>query len=145
MGLKNVDISELYDLFQERRGCYFVCCDIRGLMQINQISRRAGDLAILEAMNRISGVVGEEDVLFRMGGDEFCVLTNSRERAYAEELAEKIKAGNGKTYSFEEKEISLSLYTAVICPEKKSVNYADLYTGLQDALWNAVQKEKREQ
>ena len=80
---KNVDISELYDLLKERKKCYFVCCDICHLIPINEISRKAGDLAILEAMKRISEAAGEEDVMFRIGGDEFVLLTNSGDEAYA--------------------------------------------------------------
>lgn len=48
---RNVDISQLYDLFQERRECYFICCDIKHLVPINELSRRAGDLAILESIS----------------------------------------------------------------------------------------------
>lgn len=145
MGFRNVDISELYDLFKERNGCYFVCCDIVGLMQINRISHKAGDLAILESMNRMNRVVGEEDVVFRIGGDEFCILTDSRERVYAEEIEKKLQAQNGETYSFEGQEIPLALHTAVMCPEKKNIKYADLYTDLQDALQNAIREGKRGQ
>lgn len=48
MERRHVDINELYDLFQERQDCYFVLCDIKHLTFINEISRKAGDLAILE-------------------------------------------------------------------------------------------------
>ena len=50
---KHVDISELYDLFVTRKDCYFVCSDIKSLIPINNISHKAGDLAILESMNRM--------------------------------------------------------------------------------------------
>ena len=66
---KRVDISELYDLFVQRRGCYFVCCDIDHLIPINEISNKAGDLAILESLRRMEAVAGAEDVIFRIGGD----------------------------------------------------------------------------
>ena len=50
-GRRNVDISEMYDVFVQRKNCYFVCCDIKSLVPINEIAYKAGDLAILEAMN----------------------------------------------------------------------------------------------
>ena len=50
---KNVDISELYELFRNRKNCYFVCCDIKSLMPINEISIKAGDLALSETMKRM--------------------------------------------------------------------------------------------
>ena len=85
MQRRHVDISELYDLFQERKDCLFICSDIKYMTRINDISRKAGDLAILEQMRRLTAVSGEEDVVFRIGGDEFCILTASSDRTYAEQ------------------------------------------------------------
>lgn len=42
--------SEMYDLFVQRKSCYFVCCDVKSLDPINKIAYKAGDLAILEAV-----------------------------------------------------------------------------------------------
>lgn len=113
MSRRQVDISELFDLFQERKDCYFVCCDIKHMMSYNDISRKAGDLAILEQMRRMVEASGEEDVVFRIGGDEFCVLTASKERAHAEQIAERIIAGNGKSFAYKERQIPLSLYVTI--------------------------------
>lgn len=77
---KHIDISELYDYFSRRKNCYIICCDIRNLIVINNISRRAGDLAILEALRRMNDAAGEDDIVFRIGGDEFAMLTNSEEQ-----------------------------------------------------------------
>ena len=83
---KYVDISELYDLFIERNDCYFVCCDIKSLVPINDISRKAGDLAIIESLNRINNVAGPEDIVFRIGGDEFIMIMETGDVNKVEEL-----------------------------------------------------------
>lgn len=111
--MKKVDISELYDLFKARHDCYFVCCDIRHLIPINEISRTAGDLAIIEAMNRMNGAAGDEDVVFRIGSDEFVLLTDNDDIAYAESVAAKIEALNGTPFTYEDQEIPLTLYIAI--------------------------------
>lgn len=139
MGLKNVDISELYDLFKSRIGCYFVCCDIKNMIQINEISHKAGDLAILETMDRMNRTAGDADLVFRIGGDEFCILTDSRDQAYAEEIAEKIRSMNGEAFSFEGREIILTLYATTTSLEQKNIRYADLYR----ELCNAIEEEKK--
>ena len=77
-GRKHVDITELYDLFRDRKECYFVWCDIKSLLPINEISHKAGDLAILEVLKRMEKVAGDEDIVFRIGGDEFVLLTNDK-------------------------------------------------------------------
>ena len=129
---KPVDISELYDLFRERRDCYFVCADIRSLNPINEISRKAGDLAILEAMKRLSENAGEDDIVFRIGGDEFVILTNTADIAEAESLAEKISVKNGESFCFEGREIPLTLHLAVTTVNVK--RYSDLFTRLHTAI-----------
>lgn len=90
---KQMDISELYDLFQERKTCWFVLCDIRQLMALNEISHKAGDMAIVEALRRVQEAAGENDVVFRIGGDEFALLTDSGAKEYADSLV-KIRSGN---------------------------------------------------
>lgn len=131
---KNVDISEMYDLFKERSSCWFVCCDIQRLIPINDISFKAGDLAILEAMKRISEAAGDDDVMFRIGGDEFAVLTGSEDREYAEKIAESIIARNGETFDFEGRKIPLSLYASVTRSETKNVKYSELFQKLHSAI-----------
>lgn len=138
MGNRHVDISELYDLFQERKDCYFVCCDIKEMIRINEISHKTGDLAIIEAMDRMSAVAGEGDVVFRIGGDEFCILTDSREEAYAENIAEAIRARNGETFSGGDGEVALSLHTTAVRLEQKRVCYDELYAGLHEAMREAI-------
>lgn len=131
---KQVDISELYDLFQERRGCCFVCCDIKHMTHINRISHKAGDLAIIEAMGRMRDAAGAEDVVFRIGGDEFCILTDSGDRAYAEELSEQILRRNEENFLWEGREIGLHLYTTVVVLNRERIKYDELFAGLHEAI-----------
>lgn len=131
---KNVDISELYDLFIERRDCYFVCCDIKGLVPINEISRKAGDLAILETMKRMNEAAQEKDIVFRIGGDEFALLTNSNDMNYASAIAQKIKEKNMQGFCFEEKEVPLSLHVGIAKFNKSPLKYNELFEQLHTAL-----------
>lgn len=131
---KNVDISELYELFQTRRNCFFICCDIDRLIPINEISHKAGDLAILEALYRMEEAAGDEDVIFRIGGDEFALLTGSEEADYAEKIAERIRGNNGKAFDYEGKAIPLSLYVAVTKFTSGKVRYHDLYEKLHNTI-----------
>src|SRR5574344_2557745 len=102
---KKVDISELYDFFRERRECYFVGIDIKNLVPINEISHDAGDLAIITALNRLENAVGNEDAVFRIGGDEFVALTASKDKVYAENIVKNVLSQNGETFKCGNKEI----------------------------------------
>ncbi|MBO4747521.1 MAG: helix-turn-helix domain-containing protein [Clostridiales bacterium] len=132
------DISDLYDLFQTRKDCWFVCADIRNLIPINDISRKAGDLAILESMNRMEAVAEEDDIVFRIGGDEFVILTNSTDKEAARAKMNKLLERNGECINFEGKDIPLSLYGSIVQLGRKTVRYNELFT----ALWEAIASSK---
>ena len=127
---RTVDISELYDFFKSRKDCWFVCGDIVSLIPINNISRKAGDIAISEALRRMESVCGPEDIVFRIGGDEFALLTNSSEQAYAEELKDKILAMNGAIIPYDEEEIPMSLYAKIIKLENDALRYSEIFPKL---------------
>lgn len=131
---KHVDITELYDLFKDRKECYFVCCDIKSLIPINEISIKAGDMAILEALKRIEGAAGEEDVVFRIGGDEFALLTNSKDILYASNIADSILSMNGQTFTYEGKKIPLYLYATVTRYMGSVMKYDDLFVSLHTTI-----------
>lgn len=127
---KNVDISELYDLFIARRNCYFVCSDIQGLVGFNEISRKAGDLAIIEALRRMEMAAGEEDYVFRIGADEFVMMTNSSDAEYANAIAEKVLQCNGQTFAYEGRELKLGLYVSVVKLNGNEMRYKELFDTL---------------
>lgn len=133
-GRKRVDISELYDLFVTRRDCWFVCCDTRSLTSINAISRKAGDLALLETMRRMCDAAGEEDVVFRIGGDEFVLLTDSKFREHAEEIAQSLRSHEGECFEYEGMQIALGLRVGVTRFEGERIMYDELFTGLHKVL-----------
>ena len=127
---RHLDISEMYDLFVQRKNCYFVCCDIKGLISINDIAYKAGDIAILESLNRMEREAGEEDIVFRIGSDEFVMLTNSDDKTYADDICNRIEAYNGQPIIYEGQEIPLSLYVGPVKYEGSNVRYKDLYEQL---------------
>ncbi len=131
---RKYDISELYDLFCQRRHCYFVCCDIKSLIPINEISYKAGDLAIIEAMNRMNKASKANDIVFRIGGDEFVMLTDSIDEAYANEICEKIRACNGETFDYDGQAIPLNLHVANAVYNGRNMKYSELFGQLQKAI-----------
>ena len=137
---KNVDISELYDLFIARRDCYFVCSDIQGLIGFNEISRKAGDLAIIEAMRRMEEAAGEEDYVFRIGADEFVMMTNSKDIADANAVAEKVLQYNGQTFPYEDGELELGLYVSVVKLNGNEMRYKELFDTLHTQILESKSK-----
>lgn len=137
---KNVDISELYDLFIARRDCYFVCSDIQGLVSFNEISRKAGDLAIIEAMRRMEAAAGEEDYVFRIGADEFVMMTNSKDVEYANSIAKKVLDCNGETFPYDDRELKLGLYVSVVKLNGDEIRYKELFDTLHSQILESKYK-----
>lgn len=131
---RQIDISELYDLITERRGNYLIASDIKSLLPINNIAFEAGDIAIITAMERLDSVCGENDILFRVGGDEFVVLTASDDIKYVEKMMEDVMALNGKEFKYESMSIPLSLYCTCFKLEAKPIKYAELFSMVQKEL-----------
>jgi AraC family transcriptional regulator len=131
---KKVDISELYDLLKERKNCYFVGVDIKGLISFNAISREAGDIAILTALNRLETASGDDDVVFRIGSDEFVSLTNSEDEEYAEKIVHEILSRNGEPIKYEGKDLPLSVYVTSYKVDCDNLKYADLFSQMQRKL-----------
>lgn len=131
---RQVDISELYDLIQERRQCYCVCCDIKNMIGLNEISYKAGDLGILETIRRMQEASQDGDIVFRIGGDEFVVLTQSEDILYAEDIAKKILSHNGETYDVDGQQVPLRLYASVTKLNGKSIKYHELFTQLHKTI-----------
>lgn len=128
---RTLDISELYDFFKARKDCYFVCCDIVSMEGINAVSREAGDIAILTAMKRMEECGGDEDVVFRIGSDEFVMLTNSADKNYAEEVCAKIRARNGELIDYKTADVPLKLYATSVKVELENLRYNELFNQLQ--------------
>ena len=139
MERRHVDISEMYDLFVQRKNCYFVVCDIHSLIPINEISYKAGDMAILEALNRMEREAGEEDIVFRIGGDEFVMLTSSEKVEYADGICERIRTLNGQPIIFEGQEIPLHLWVGTVKFEGSGLRYRDLYEQLHTKIQDTKQ------
>ena len=131
---KKVDISELYDVLKSRKDCYIVGVDIKRLVPINNISSKAGDIAILTALKRLESASGPDDIVFRIGGDEFVSFTNSTDITYAESIAEKVISHNGEPIDFEGQSIPLSLYATCYRLEGTNLRYSEVFQTMQTML-----------
>jgi len=128
MSRKRTDLSELYQILKERKDCYIICLDMIGLTEINNISRNAGDKAIAEAVRRMDEASNDDMLFFRIGGDEFVIVTNYTDADDAVKLAESIVAQNGNTITCDGVEISVGLRAGITKVSLGSnVRYAELF------------------
>ena len=140
--MRKYDITELYDLVSQARGTYMLAFDIQNLVPINEISRKAGDIAIRESMRRIEDAAGEKMLFFRIGGDEFALVTGLADEAEADAVAKKVTDRNGEAVDWEGRKIPLSLYSAKMKIEDKAIRYSELYPEIYNALISAKRQSE---
>lgn len=138
MARKRVDMSGAYDFLREKRGSYVLCFDIQGLVPINAISTKAGDLAILACASRISGAASDDMLMMRIGGDEFALVTGLYDPDAAKAVSETVLKHNGETFQFEDQAIPLSLYCGITAiPE--SLRYGEFFSELHQTILQSKQ------
>jgi AraC family transcriptional regulator len=134
MAKRQFDITRLYEYLQERDGKYVVCFDIFGLDSINKIGHKAGDLVIAEAFGRIDRETGDGELLFRVGGDEFALITDYDSREQVQEAIQRVLRANGSPVVYNATEIPVAMRAAAIRMRRENMKYSKLFTTLCDAI-----------
>ena len=132
---RKVDITELYDELKKLGGTYVLCADICNLKQTNDTyGYTAGDLIIAEAARRIDSALSDNMLMFRIGRDEFVVLTGYDSLADAEALAREITALNGNHVSYDGKEIPLSMRIGISKVPGGGISYKETFDKMHDTI-----------
>ena len=135
MARKKVDLSEAYEMFRQMQGTCIVCFDMIGLHPINeQISREAGDKAILEMARRIDSTATDDMLVLRIGGDEFALVTGMTEMDEAEEAMRKVLAFNGQPILWNGREIPLSLRAGIARIPTGDLRYNELFVQMHQSI-----------
>lgn len=130
MTRKIVDISELYGILKERSDCYIMCFDIVELMRINEeIGRAAGDKTIAECVRRIDEAASDNMLFFRIGGDEFVLVTDFESADDAAVLAKKITSKNFEEIDCDGTLVKVAMRVGITkVSTGKSLRYSELFT-----------------
>lgn len=131
---KRVDVSELYDALRQAAGTYVLCFDMVHLMEINEISPEAGDLAIVECLRRMDHETPEDMLLFRVGGDEFALVTGLRDQQEAQAVGDRILARNGESVTWKGREIPVSMYMGLLRLTEGPLRYQELFAQLHTVI-----------
>lgn len=142
MSRRKVDLSELYDLLKNRTDSYVLCFDMIQMDAINKNhGSEAGDKAILECLRRIDNLSDDSCLLFRIGGDEFALVTNLQDMKEVEKLAKKITALNGQPVIHNNIEIPIGMRVGCTKIVGSNIRYKDLYADLYKAIEAAKEND----
>lgn len=132
---RRVDITELYRELQETdHDSYVLCFDVEKFDSVNKnYGRKAGDAALTEIFHRIDAAAGDNMSAFRIGGDEFALVTGLSDTKAVDETAEKVIKLNGRSFTAEGHDIPLSVRVGALKLGKGSrhINYSELFDRMQ--------------
>ena len=132
---RKVDISHLYDELKKLGGTYVLCADVYHLKPINDTyGHAAGDLVLAETAERIDSEISNEMLMFRIGRDEFVVVTGYSSALDAENLANKITISNGKPIVYDGKEIPVSMRIGINKIPSGGLSYKEILDKMHDTI-----------
>ena len=138
---RKVDLTELYDLLKKRTDKYVLCFDIIRFQMVNDTyGREAGDQVIIECLRRIDSLSEDNSILFRIGGDEFALVTDLDDALQAERLAAKITELNDQTIELNHQSIPVGMLVGVTKIDARAFRYKDLFENLDRTIEEAKQK-----
>ena len=99
-----------------------------------------GDLLLVEASKRLQSCLRSEDVLARMGGDEFtCILANSPNRSNVESLASRMIDVLSRPYIFQNHKITCGVSIGIANYPSDAIDSVTLLKFADAAMYKAKQ------
>lgn len=129
-----------------REGCNMalMLVDLDGFKRVNDtLGHDRGDLLLKQVAERLKLAVREQDVLCRIGGDEFCVVVNSISgEQTARTIAERILAGLSLPYQLLDDRAMISASIGIALYPDDGGNEQTLFKHADEALYRAKQDGK---
>ncbi|MBM7562464.1 HD domain-containing phosphohydrolase [Fusibacter tunisiensis] len=125
--LKRLDVERNYPL------C-LIMADVNGLKLINDsFGHTVGDELLIKVADVLKEACREDEIISRIGGDEFVILVPNMPSAHAEVLIDRVKAIS-KTVNVNSIDISVSFGWAV--KEKSSQSIDEIFNEAEDLMYS---------
>ena len=90
--IKQAELSQTNDELKKLLPISFIVCDIDGLKIVNDThGHETGNEYILLCYNKIKSAIRQDDLIFRLGGDEFLIILPNTEKNAVERIVSSIE------------------------------------------------------
>jgi diguanylate cyclase len=101
-------------------GCVIVFCDLNGFKTINdRLGHSAGDLVLVQVSRRLRSCVREEDLVSRVGGDEFVIMFGNTPMAYVEQICNRIADIMARPVNLPGAQVTVSISAGIAVAEQE--------------------------
>lgn len=133
------------EMARARRGeddLSLVVLDMDNFKNVNdQFGHAAGDHVLVEAAGRIRSVIRQEDVAFRIGGEEFLILLPGASGTFARQVAERLRRLLAQDPIFHrDREIVVSTSAGVVTFDPIADDWESLQRRADQALYRAKEQ-----
>lgn len=133
------------EMARARRGeddLSLVVLDLDNFKNVNdRFGHAAGDHVLVEAAGRIRSVIREEDVAFRIGGEEFLILLPGASGTFARQVAERLRRLLAREPIFHrDREIVVSTSAGVVTFDPIADDWESLQRRADQALYRAKEQ-----
>lgn len=114
--------------------------DLDHFKDINDtLGHNIGDLLLIESASRLQSVLREEDMISRLGGDEFIILLPKIEMYGAERVAQKLLEITRNPFHIEAHELSITASIGIALYPHDGQEFETLYKNADTAMYRAKQ------
>ncbi len=116
-------------------------CDLDGFKTLNDtFGHRVGDAVLQEVAGRILNAMRREDVVVRMGGDEFVVVCEAIDTSEAGRVAERVRQFIEPPMRIHERDFTITVSVGVAQVSENSTDPEDLVRRADLAMYRAKQR-----
>lgn len=121
----------------------FLILDLDNFKEVNDtLLHKTGDKALQDVAKIISSTFRKNDIVFRLGGDEFIIFMKNIKGSIVEEKSKSLVNQLQLTYSNNSKEVSISASIGISLFPKDGSTFSKLYTKADSALYKAKKSGK---
>lgn len=112
-----------------------IICDVDGLKLVNDtLGHNTGDQLLRQTAGIIKQCFREEDLIFRIGGDEFAIILPKSELSLVEQACHRIRKAV-ESYNVENVEFHLSLSVGFAVSRKTNANIDDVFKEADNSMY----------
>ncbi|MFW6022339.1 MAG: putative bifunctional diguanylate cyclase/phosphodiesterase [Halanaerobiaceae bacterium] len=121
----------------------FLFIDLDRFKNVNDtLGHKIGDRLLIEVTNSIKNVLRKEDLISRMGGDEFVICLDTDDKDEVEKIVRRIHSQISKDYIINDKDINISSSIGIAIFKKHANSISELLQKADIAMYQAKKQAR---